>query len=112
MNHSPIESTVAFFVALTDDEVDKNWEDLGKAAIVVAPALFAFVATKGRSKKASVRSLIAPAVAMGKIIHDVNQQVTPAHRAQAHLFIEQTKSQAAHLKEQVAERVRQRTSSL
>lgn len=87
---------VAFFVALSDDEVDKDWSDFGKAAMVVLPAVVALVATKGRAK-GSLKSLIAPGIALGKLVHDVNRQVKPEHLAKAHDYVEQAKTSIAHL---------------
>ena len=39
-----IDKAVAFFVALGDDKVDKSWEDVGKAALIVLPAVAALAA--------------------------------------------------------------------
>jgi len=96
-----IDKAVAFFVALNDDKVDKGWEEVGKAALVVLPAVAALAATKGRSKFGNVRNLLGPAVALGKLVHDVNQQVTPAHVAQAHEIVETAKTRLNTFKHNV-----------
>ena len=101
-----IDKAVAFFVAIGDDKVDKSWEDVGKAALIVLPAVAALAATKGRSKFGNIKNLIGPAVALGKLVHDVNQQVTPTHVAQAHEIVETAKVRLEHFRANVEQRVR------
>ncbi len=48
MTNPPItEKTVAFFVALTDDNVKKDWSELSKASFVVVPTVVKLAVTKG-----------------------------------------------------------------
>jgi hypothetical protein len=98
--------TVAFFVALNDDAVNKNWDDFTKAAFVVVPAIAAVALTKGKSGKKSLKQLIAPGIALGKLVHDVNQQVTPEHLAKAHEIVERTTASALSTVEQIKAKVR------
>lgn len=86
--------TVAFFVALSDPKVDKDWAELGKTLAVVVPAVIAVTATRGKSK-GSLRSLIAPGIALAKLVKDVSGQVTPEHLNKAHAYVEQAKTTAA-----------------
>ena len=37
---SVVDRTVAFFVALNDDTVNKSWSDFGKAALALGPVVF------------------------------------------------------------------------
>ncbi len=103
-----VDKAVAFFVALNDDKVDKGWDEVGKAALVLLPAIAALAATKGRSKFGNVKNLIAPAVALGKLVHDVNQQVTPTHIAQAHEIVETAKVRLDNLRSNVDSRLKHR----
>jgi hypothetical protein len=103
-----VDKAVAFFVALNDDKVDKGWDEVGKAALVLLPALAALAATKGRSKIGNVKNLVAPAIALGKLVHDVNQQVTPTHIAQAHEIVETAKVRFETLRANVDYRLKHR----
>jgi hypothetical protein len=80
---------VAFLVALTDSKVKKDWVTLSKSVIVVVPGIFAL--SRGRVGKSSIAGLIAPGIALGKIVKEVNEQVTPHHIERADFLIEDTK---------------------
>lgn len=99
VTHGVADRTVAFFIALGDPAVDKNWADLGKTMLVVAPAVAALIATRGKRKK-SIRGLIAPGIALGKLVAEVNKQVTPAHLNRAHDYVNQAKVHVTDLREQ------------
>lgn len=103
-----IDKAVAFFVALGDDKVNKGWQEVGAAAIVVLPAVAALATTKGRMRISTVKNLIGPAVALGKLVHEVNQQVTPAHVAQAHEIVEGAKVRLETLRRNIDHTVRHR----
>ncbi len=106
MTNPPIaEKTVAFFVALTDDNVKKDWSELSKASFVVVPTVVKLAVTKGAgtSKKSAIRSLIAPGIVLAKIAREVNAQVTPAHLEKAHVIVEDAKQKAAGLSKQATD---------
>jgi len=73
-----IDKAVAFFVALGDDEVDKSWSDLGETMMMVAPAVLALVATKKVKGKRGLKALIAPGIALGRLVTDVQPSGDPA----------------------------------
>ncbi|MEY2672134.1 MAG: hypothetical protein RLZZ508_11 [Actinomycetota bacterium] len=103
MTNPPItEKTVAFFVALTDDNVKKDWSELSKASFVVVPTVVRLAVTKGAgtSKRNALRSLIAPGIVLAKIAREVNSQVTPAHLEKAHVIVEDLKQKSAAAVEQ------------
>lgn len=106
MTNPPLtEKTVAFFVALSDDNVKKDWSELTKASVVVVPTVVKLAVTKGAgtSKRTALRSLIAPGLVLAKIAREVNAQVTPAHLERAHVIIEDAKQKAAGLSKQATE---------
>ena len=105
---SLIDKAVAFFVALGDDKVDKGWQEVGAAAFVVLPAVAALATTKGRMRVSTLKNLIGPAVALGKLVHEVNQQVTPTHIAQAHDIVEDAKVRLDNLRRTIDHNLRQR----
>lgn len=96
------EKTVAFFVALSDDKVNKDWSELTKAGLVVVPTVLKLAVTKGAgtSKRTALRSLIAPGIVLAKIAREVNSQVTPAHLERAHVIVEDLKQKAEELQNQ------------
>jgi hypothetical protein len=94
VEHDLADKTVAFFVALSDPKVDKDWSELGKTMAVVIPAVIAVTATRGKSK-GSLRGLIAPGIALAKLVKDVSGQITPEHLNKAHTYVEQAKTTAA-----------------
>jgi hypothetical protein len=94
VEHDLADRTVAFFVALSDPKVDKDWSELGKTLAVVVPAVIAVAATRGRAT-GGIRNLIGPGIALGKLVKDVNGQVTPEHLQKAHNYVEQAKTTAA-----------------
>ena len=96
------EKTVAFFVALSDDKVNKDWSELTKAGFVVVPTVLKLAVTKGAgtSKRTALRSLIAPGIVLAKIAREVNSQVTPAHLERAHVIVEDLKQKAEELQNQ------------
>lgn len=96
------EKTVAFFVALSDDKVNKDWSELTKAGLVVVPTVLKLAVTKGTgtSKRTALRSLIAPGIVLAKIAREVNSQVTPAHLERAHVIVEDLKQKAEELQNQ------------
>lgn len=98
------EKTVAFFVALADDKVNKDWSELSKAGLVVVPTVIKLAVTKGAgtSKRTALKSLIAPGVVLAKIAREVNSQVTPAHLERAHVIVEDLKQKAEDLQTQAA----------
>ena len=87
------ERGVAFFVALADEDVDKDWKEIGQTLMIVAPAVVAFAVSK-RGKFSRVRELVAPGIALGKLVVDVNRQVTPEHLDQAHVIVKRAKVNA------------------
>lgn len=103
-----LDKAVAFFVALGDDKVDKGWQEVGAAAIVVLPAVAALATTKGRMRIGNVKNLIGPAIALGKLVHEVNQQVTPTHIAQAHEIVESAKVRLDNLRRNLDHSLRNR----
>jgi hypothetical protein len=106
MTNPPLtEKTVAFFVALTDDNVKKDWSELTKASVVVVPTVVKLAVTKGAgtSKRTALRSLIAPGLVLAKIAREVNAQVTPAHLERAHVILEDAKQKAAGLSKQATD---------
>jgi hypothetical protein len=94
VEHDLADRTVAFFVALSDPKVDKDWSELGKTLAVVVPAVIAVAATRGRAT-GGLRNLIGPGIALGKLVKDVNGQITPEHLQKAHNYVEQAKTTAA-----------------
>jgi hypothetical protein len=94
VGHDIADRTVAFFVALSDPKVDKDWSELGKTLMVVVPAVIAVAATRGKAK-GGLRNLIGPGIALGKLVKDVNGQITPEHLNKAHNYVEQAKTTAA-----------------
>jgi hypothetical protein len=94
VEHDLADRTVAFFVALSDPKVDKDWSELGKTLAVVVPAVIAVAATRGKAK-GGLRNLIGPGIALGKLVKDVNGQITPEHLNKAHNYVEQAKTTAA-----------------
>lgn len=98
MDNPPIsEKVVAFFVALSDSNVKKDWSELSKTAVVVVPTVAKLVVTKGAatSKKSAIKSLIAPGLVLAKIAREVNSQVSPAHLEKAHVIVEDTKQKVS-----------------
>lgn len=99
------ERGVAFFVALADEEVDKDWKEIGQTLMVVVPAVVAFSVSK-RGKFSRLRELVAPGIALGKLAVDVNRQVTPEHLDRAHVIVHTAKHNArraaANLRSRVA----------
>lgn len=103
MTNPPItEKTVAFFVALNDNSVNKDWSELSKASLVVVPTVVKLAVTKGRggNKKSALRSLVAPGIALAKIAREVNSQVTPAHLEKAHVIVQDARLKAANMSKQ------------
>lgn len=103
MTNPPIsEKVVAFFVALTDEKVNKDWSELSKASLVVVPTVAKLMVTKGAgtSKKTALRSLVAPGLVLAKIVKEVNSQVTPSHLEKAHVIVEDAKQKAANAGQQ------------
>lgn len=94
VEHDLADRTVAFFVALSDPKVDKDWSELGKTLMVVVPAVIAVAATRGKAK-GGLRNLIGPGIALGKLVKDVNGQITPEHLNKAHNYVQQAKTTAA-----------------
>lgn len=94
VNYDFADRAVAFFVALSDPKVDKDWSELGKTVAVVAPAVLTVVATRGKAKGA-LRSLIVPGIALGKLVKDVNGQITEAHLQKAQRYVASAKNTAA-----------------
>jgi hypothetical protein len=108
MTNPPItEKTVAFFVALTDNQVNKDWSELSKASFVVVPTVLKLVVTKGAgtSKRTALRSLVAPGLVLAKIAREVNSQVTPIHLEKAHVIVEDLKQKSANASKQALEAV-------
>lgn len=93
---------IAFLVALTDSKVKKDWITLSKSVIVVVPGVLAV--SRGRIGKGSIAGLIAPGIALGKIVKEVNEQVTPEHIDRADFLIEDTKSKLSTSLEQMKDR--------
>lgn len=93
---------VAFLVALSDSKVKKDWVTLSKSVMVVVPGVFAL--TRGRIGKSSIAGLIAPGIALGKIVKEVNEQVTPEHVNRADFLIEDTKIKLSTSVESIKER--------
>lgn len=93
---------VAFVVALSDSKVKKDWVTLSKSVMVVVPGVFAL--TRGRIGKSSIAGLIAPGIALGKIVKEVNEQVTPEHVNRADFLIEDTKIKLSTSVENIKER--------
>lgn len=93
---STADRVVAFFIALGDTKVSKDWSQIGKTVLAITPALVAIAAKKGGAFR-RVRDLIAPGVALGKLVVDVNRQVTPTHLHQAHASVERSKRTLAAL---------------
>jgi hypothetical protein len=93
---------VAFLVALSDSKVKKDWVTLSKSVMVVVPGVFAL--TRGRLGKSSIAGLIAPGIALGKIVKEVNEQVTPEHVNRADFLIEDTKIKLSTSVESIKER--------
>jgi|GEM_PF-4483382 hypothetical protein len=93
---------VAFLVALSDSKVKKDWVTLSKSVMVVVPGVFAL--TRGRLGKSSIAGLIAPGIALGKIVKEVNEQVTPEHVNRADFLIEDTKTKLSTSVESIKER--------
>lgn len=98
------EKFVAFFVALGDKNVHKDWSELSKASLVVVPTVAKLAITKGAgtSKRTAIKSLIAPGLVLAKIAKEVNSQVTPAHLEQAHVIVEDAKQKATAARHQAA----------
>lgn len=94
VEHDLTDRAVAFFVALSDPRVDKDWSEFGKTLAVVVPSVIAIAATRGRAK-GGLRNLIGPGIALGKLVKDVNGQITPEHLTKAHNYVEQAKTTAA-----------------
>ena len=99
---SVLRRPVAFLVALSDSKVKKDWVTLSKSVMVVVPGVFAL--TRGRIGKSSIAGLIAPGIALGKIVKEVNEQVTPEHVNQADFLIEDTKIKISTSVENIKER--------
>ena len=99
------ERTVAFFIALGDEKVDKDWAEIGKTMLIVAPAVVTLVATRGK-KFRKVRELIAPGIALGKLVKDVSAQITPEHLAKADRVVAEAKVSANTLVAQARQRTR------
>ena len=99
------EKFVAFFVALADDKVKKDWSELTKTSLVVVPTVAKLAITKGAgtSKKTAIKSLIAPGLVLAKMAKDVNAQVTPAHLEKAHVIVEDAKQKATNATKQASE---------
>ena len=93
---------VAFLVALSDSKVKKDWVTLSKSVMVVVPGVFAL--TRGRLGKSSIAGLIAPGIALGKIVKEVNEQVTAEHVNRADFLIEDTKIKLSTSVESIKER--------
>ena len=93
VSYDAADRAVAFFVALSDPRVDKDWSELGKTVAVVAPAVLTVIATRGKAKGA-LRSLIVPGIALGKLVKDVNGQITDEHLKKAHRYVESAKATA------------------
>ena len=93
---------VAFLVALSDSKVKKDWVTLSRSVMVVVPGVFAL--TRGRIGKSSIAGLIAPGIALGKIVKEVNEQVTPEHVNRADFLIEDTKTKLSTSVENIKER--------
>ncbi|MEN9922889.1 MAG: hypothetical protein RIS09_403 [Actinomycetota bacterium] len=93
---------VAFLVALTDSKVKKDWVTLSKSVMVVVPGVIAL--SRGRVGKRSIAGLIAPGIALGKIVKEVNEQVTPEHEERADFLIEDTKTKLSSSLEQLKNR--------
>ena len=93
---------VAFLVALSDSKVKKDWVTLSKSVMVVVPGVFAL--TRGRLGKSSIAGLIAPGIALGKIVKEVNEQVTPEHVNRADFLIEDTKIKLSTSVDSIKER--------
>ncbi|MFZ9308948.1 MAG: hypothetical protein ACO24W_01970 [Candidatus Nanopelagicales bacterium] len=93
---------VAFLVALSDSKVKKDWVTLSKSVMVVVPGVFAL--SRGRIGKSSIAGLIAPGIALGKIVKEVNNQVTPEHENRADFLIEDTKIKVSTSVENLKER--------
>lgn len=103
------ERGVAFFVALADDEVDKDWKEIGQTLMLVAPAVVAFSVSK-RGKISRVRELVAPGIALGRLIVGVNRQVGPQHLDRAHKIVERARTNAELMAQTLKERVQHRES--
>jgi hypothetical protein len=93
---------IAFLVALTDSKVKKDWITLSKSVMVVVPGVLAL--SRGRIGKGSIAGLIAPGIALGKIVKEVNEQVTPEHINRADFLIEDTKTKLSTSLEQMKDR--------
>ena len=105
VEHGVAERTVAFFIALGDEKVDKDWAEIGKTMLLVTPAVVALVATRGK-KFRKVRELIAPGIALGKLVKDVSAQITPEHLAKADKVVAEAKVSANTLVSQARARTR------
>lgn len=99
---SVLRRPVAFLVALTDSKVKKDWVTLSKSVMVVVPGVFAL--SRGRLSKGSIAGLIAPGFALGKIVKEVNEQVTVEHVERADFLIEDTKTKLSSSVEHIKDR--------
>lgn len=93
------ERTVAFFLALSDEKVSKDWSAIGKTMMALTPAVVALAASKGRRFR-KVGEIIAPGIALGKLVVEVNRQVNNEHLDQARVVVDEAKTRLGRLLQQ------------